>query len=417
MIPLLLSMGALLCGYGAMANAATFVSSGHVAGPQCATAGVNDSGQLVGNCKSADPSANSNPWFASTGAGPQQVLPPLMAGQRCSVAAIANNGSILGGCSNASGLSFASLWSASAPTNVPIALAPLPARVLIILPFRAADVQTFPTALNQHGAVLAESISASLDATVVLYTAGSSTPQRVSNWGDNCVGVDLTETPTSTSTPGILMNCPGPFGTNEATVAKWNGSGFTLTKAPIPAAAVYCAAADINDSSQFVGSCLITGTTSTGFQTAVWSSATATPLLLSLPGGAQNSAVAINNLGHVLAYGNDADTSVAAGIAIPFFWPDPTSSFSVQPIQPLPGSLQISPAGFAENDTVAMNCQDTSQYVTACYWTPSGGSVTLPAFSDGLKSRLNGISPAGGIVFGAATDSAKNQNAVSATLP
>lgn len=69
--------GTLLWGYGATVSAATFVDLGNAAGKQCAAASVNDSGQTVGNCTSATPSANDAPWYAASTAGPQQVLPPL----------------------------------------------------------------------------------------------------------------------------------------------------------------------------------------------------------------------------------------------------------------------------------------------------------------------------------------------------
>ncbi|MCT7264468.1 hypothetical protein, partial [Salmonella enterica] len=134
----------------------------------------------VGNCSSATVSANSNPWYAASLSGPQQVLPPLVNGQPCSVEAIANSGWMLGSCANAANLSFAVFWNAATPSGLPTATAPLPGTLLFPL-LRPADVQTVPTALNPLGAALAQSISATLQATVVLYTPGNATPQRVSS--------------------------------------------------------------------------------------------------------------------------------------------------------------------------------------------------------------------------------------------
>ena len=222
----------MLVGTSALVSAATFVSSGNVAGPQCETARVNDGGQVVGNCNPATPGNNANAWFAPVLAGPQQVLLPLVAGQPCSVSAIANNGWMVGLCTSVGNVTFAVFWNASAPGGTPIAMNPLPFQ-LLLPPLRPADKQTVPTAQNQNGGVLAQSLSANRDATVVVYTAGNPTAQRVSGWGDNCFGVDLNETMTS-GKPVILMNCPGPTGTPVITVASWSGAAYTLVTPPLP---------------------------------------------------------------------------------------------------------------------------------------------------------------------------------------
>lgn len=398
------------CAFVSVANAAIFVSSGNVAGPQCETAGVNDSGQVVGNCNPATPGNNANAWFAPALAGPQQVLLPLDAGKPCSVSAIANNGSIVGTCASVGSVTFAVLWNASAPGGTPIAMKPLPFQ-LLLPPLRPADKQTVPTAQNKNGVVLAQSLSANGDATVVVYTDGGATPQRVSGWGDNCFGVDLTETLTN-GKPVILMKCPGPNGTPVITVASWGGAAYTLVTPPLPPGASYCEAVDMNDAGQFVGTCMFPGTSPDKLQTGYWGSASSSPSLLTMPLNAQNVAVAINALGHVVAYGRDP-----SGLLTLLFWPTPTNPFTVQSIQPLPGSNQVSFAGLANDDTVAMTCLNSSQYPTACYWRPLGGTVAIPALSGGLKSTLNGISPSGSIVSGAATDAAKKLNAVAANLP
>jgi len=114
----------LLYGYGVTASAATYVDSGSAAGAQCSTSSVNDSAQAVGNCSSATVSANSNPWYAASLSGPQQVLPPLVNGQPCSVEAIANSGWMLGSCANAANLSFADSGMQRRPRGLPTATAP-----------------------------------------------------------------------------------------------------------------------------------------------------------------------------------------------------------------------------------------------------------------------------------------------------
>lgn len=409
MVPVLLSVGVSFCGHSASANAATFVSSGHAAGPQCATSGINDNGQAVGNCNSATPSTNPNPWFSSTLAGPQQVLLPLVTGQPCSVSAIANNGWMVGLCANVGNVALGAYWNAATPGNPPTAMAPLPFS-LLLPPLRPADKQTVPTAQNQNGMVLAQSLSANEQATVVVYAAGSATPQRVSGWGNNCSGVDLTETLTN-GWPRILMNCPGANGTPEITSASWSGSGFSLVTPPLPAGASYCEAVDMNDAGQFVGTCTFPGSSPDTLQTAYWASATSTPLLLTMPLNAQNVAMAINARGHVVAYGRNP-----LGLLTLLFWPDPTNSFTVAPIQPLPGSNQTNFAGFGDNDSVAMTCLNSNQYPTACSWTPSGGTVSVVGLG-GTSSESSGISPSGVFIFGTATDTSNDFNAVGATLP
>lgn len=408
--PIALIGAFLLCGSHTTATAATFVNSGNVAGAQCITAGANDNAQLVGTCSSSTVSANNNSWYAAALAGPQQVLPPLVNGQPCTVSAIANSGWMLGSCTNATNLGFAVFWSATTPSALPIATNPLPGTLLFPL-LRPADVQTVPTALNQSGAALAQSISATLQATVVLYTPGSATPRRVSNYGDNCFGVDVNNTLVNGS-PSVVMNCPGANGTPVPTVANWNASAYVLSSLAAPSGASYCAAVGMNDQRQVVGTCVFGGTTGDVPQTAFWQTPSSAPLLLTMPLNAQNYAVAINNLGHVLAYGNDP-----TGIPKPLFWPDPTNSFSVQPIQPLPGCIQTSAAGFADNDTVAINCLNANQYSSGAYWTLATGPVTVPPLTGGLKSALNGITRSGTIIYGSATGAGGDFNAVAAELP
>ncbi|BDB19365.1 hypothetical protein cym2001_27300 [Pseudomonas sp. CYM-20-01] len=412
--PMVLSVGVLLCGYGLSACAATYVPSAFPAGPQCETVWVNDSEQTVGKCNSATPSANAIPWYSSTLAGPQQALAPLSSRKPCEVSAISNNGGwVVGNCANANNLFFAVLWNAATPGITPITLAPLPPRWLLLIQVRPADTQTAPIAQNRNGAVLAVSLSADFDATVVVYSAGSTTPQRVSDWGDNCYGVDLTETLTN-GWPRILLNCPGPSGKPVVTLATWStGSNqYVLTPASLPAGALDCEGVDMNDQGQFVGTCTFPGTAADTQQTAFWSTASSTPLLLTMPLNAQNHAVAINNLGHVLAYGNDP-----TGFQRPLYWNDPTNSFSVQSIPPLPGSDVVQVAAFADNDTVALNCVNSSEYPTGCYWTPLLGTVPISPISGGLASYLNAISPAGTYVVGSATGATFNFTAVGAKLP
>ncbi|MBZ6459116.1 hypothetical protein K7402_13585 [Pseudomonas fluorescens group sp.] len=407
---LMLGTGAILCSYNSAAYAATFVNLGHAAGAQCSTAWVNDNAQAVGNCSPPSASANNVPWFSATLAGPQQTLAPLVAGQPCMTLAISNNGWIVGSCANGTNRFFATVWSATAPNNTPTVLTPLPPSLLFPL-LRPADVQTAASAQNQYGAVIAQSISASQDSTVVLYTAGSGTPERVSGWGDNCTGIEVNNTLTN-GYPDVLMNCPGNTGQPVIKIAKWAAGGYSLTTLALPSGASYCWAAGMNDQSEVAGTCLYPDSNTNVSKTAFWPSPTSAPRTLTLPLNAKNAAKAINNAGHILARRGD-DT----GIAQDLFWEDTNSSLGVRPIVPLPGSVMTKAVGLGNDDTIALNCQDSNQYPTGCYWTPSGGTQPLAPLPGGLLSALAGIAPAGKFVFGAATSATQTLNAVAAQLP
>lgn len=401
--------GTLLWGYGATVSAATFVDLGNAAGKQCAAASVNDSGQTVGNCTSATPSANDAPWYAASTAGPQQVLPPLAANQPCSVGAIGNSGVMVGLCLDASNFTFAVTWSAAAPATAPTKLAPLPASLLFPL-LRPADVNTFARAQNQQGAVLGWSVSGKSEFTVVLYRPGVATPERISGWGDMCNATVVNNTLVN-GYPSVLMNCP-VNGRNVARVAQRGTSGYTTTDLPVPSGASYCMAVDMNDQNQAVGTCIYPHTATNSSKTAFWPTPTSTPLLLTLPLNAMNSGVAVNNAGHVLARG-----TAPSGFTTDFFWEETTSSFSVQPIPFLPGSVSTQAFSLTENDTVAMDCTNSNKYPVACTWDPTNGTRPIPPINGGVQSMLNSISYSGTFVSGVSTDASQNDIAVVAELP
>lgn len=401
--------GALLWGYGATASAATFVDLGNAAGKQCAAVGVNDSGQVVGNCSSADPSADGAPWYWASSAGPQQVLPPLVTDQPCDVGAITNSGVLVGSCSDASNHNFAVTWSAAAPAAAPTKLGPLPATLLIPL-LRPADVWTVATSRNQQGAVLGWSVSAKGEFTVVLYRPGVATPERISGWGDMCTGT-VVNNALINGYPSILMNCPSN-GKIVARVAQRGTGGYTITDLPVASGASYCLAVDMNDQNQAVGTCIYPHSATNGSKTAFWPTPSSAPRLLTLPLNAQNSGLGVNNAGHVLARG-----MAPTGFTTDFFWADTSSSFTVQPIAFLPGSVHTRAFSLTENDTVAMDCTNSNKYPTACTWDPTNGTHAIPPINGGVQSMLNGISYSGTFVSGVSTDALQNDVAVMADLP
>ncbi|MGY2273121.1 MULTISPECIES: hypothetical protein [Pseudomonas] len=392
------------------AYAATLVDFGHVAGAQCLATSINDNGQAVGNCSPASASANNVPWVAAQLGGPQQPLAPLASGQPCSVGAIANNGRLLGKCTDAANLSFAVIWSASTPGSAPTKLNPLAGTFLFPL-LRPADVQTSAMAISQQGAVLAQSISASGAQTVVLYTAGNGTPLRISDYGDNCNGIDVNSALIN-GYPSLIMNCLGANATPVPKVAVRGSSGYATSSLPVATGASYCTVAGINDQNQVVGTCVFPDSDDHVPQTAFWPTPFSQPKLLTLPLNAKNFGLAINNAGHLLARRGDP-----TGIPQILFWENPNDSFGIRPIQPLSGSVTTQAVGFAHDDTVAMICENSAQYITACTWTPNSSTQALGPINGGSKSQLSGISPNGGFVVGGATDAEQKVSAVAATLP
>lgn len=404
------TLTAMILAMASTAYAATLVDFGHVAGAQCLATSINDNGQAVGNCSPPSANANNLPWVAAQLGGPQQPLAPLTSGQPCRVGAIANNGRILGNCADAANLAFAVIWSGSTPGSVPTKLNPLPGTFLFPL-LRPSDVQTSAVAINQQGAVLAHSISASDAQTVVLYIAGNGTPLRISDYGDNCTGVDVNSALIN-GYPSLIMNCLGTNATPVPKVAVRGGSGYVTHPLPVATGASYCRVAGINDQNQAVGTCVFPDSDDNVPQTAFWPTPSSQPKLLTLPLNAKNVGVAINNAGHILARRGDP-----TGIPKDLFWEDTNNSFGIRPILPLSGSVTTQAVGFAHNDTVALNCTNSAQYPTACFWTPAGGTQAFTPINGGLKSTLTAISLSGAFVAGGATDSALNANAVGATFP
>lgn len=404
------TLSALMLISAATTHAATFVDYGHAAGPQCFTAGINDNAQAVGICSQASASAVDVPWFAAALGGPQQALGLLASGQPCDVTAIANSGLILGQCADANNLSFSVTWTASAPANVPTKLNPLPGTLLIPL-LRPADVQTSATALNQLGAVLAQSISGDDEQTVVLYMPGSGTPLRISDYGDNCTGVDVNNT-LSNGYPSLIMNCLSANATPVAKIATRGTGGYVIALLPVASGASYCSAQGMNDQNQIVGTCLYPNSNSNVPKTAFWGTPSSPPKMLTMPGNARNVGIAINNAGHILARGVSP-----SGNEEDLFWDDPSDSYQIRPIDSLPDSLATSAFGLAHNDTVAMTCENEAQYPTACFWNPTTGTHALAPINGGLKSQLTGISPAGGFVVGNSTTAQGDISAAAAALP
>lgn len=402
---LLLMSVASLAGFNLSANAATFIDLGHAAGTQCGTSAVNDNGLAVGNCSSN--SVNDAPWMANvTTAGPQQPLAPMTNGQPCEVMGISNAGTPVGSCKDASNISFAVVWNAASPDSAPLQLNPLPGTLLIPL-LRPADKSTTPAAFTQQGDMLASSLSAKQDATVVFYSAGSTSPVRVSNWGDNCVGVDIINGGAS-----IALNCPNSTGIPVGQIAQRSGSSYSSTILPIPSGATNCTISGLNNQLQIIGTCFYPNTAINVSKTAYWATPTSAPLVLTLS-SSKNRGIMINNNGRALVVRQDEQGRLQYMIWLPLPAPIPAINYILPPA----GSVWTEAVALADNNVVVLNSTNNEQYPAGCTWDTTNGTNCLLPISGGLISNFTSISPGGSFAGGESTDSSQNIRSVGATLP
>lgn len=396
------------------ANAATFIDLGHAAGAQCTATGVNDSGLAVGNCSQASTSVNNAPWVANiTTAGPQQPLAAMAAGQPCEVNGLSNAGLAVGSCKDASNVSFATVWSAATPGNAPLQLNPLPGTLLFPL-LRPADKSTTLAAFTQQGDILGSSLSANDVATVVFYNAGNATPIRVSNWGDNCVGVDVINRGAS-----IAMNCPNSSGIPIGQIAQLSGSNYSTTTLALPSGATNCTVSAINDQLQIVGACYYPNTAVNVSKTAYWATPSSSPLVLTLSSGSKNRGMLINNSGspsspgRALVVRQDEQGRAQYLIWLPLPTPIPAINFILPPA----GSVWTEAVSMADNNIVVLNSTSTSQYPAGCTWDTTNGTQCLAPIGGGLISRFTSISRNGSFAVGDNVDNAQAVGAAATTLP
>ncbi|AJZ97037.1 hypothetical protein PFLUOLIPICF7_09355 [Pseudomonas simiae] len=403
-------LGLGLCATGlSVAHAATWTPFAVTAGAQCAPIDINDSGITVGNCTPASTTANDIPWVA-VGSGSQIALPPLATGQPCRVWAVSNTGKVVGDCRDASNSHFGTTWEATSPSTAPTKLNPLPSTWLIPL-LRPQDVATEGVAINDQGDVAGSSYNADSRGTVVFYATGSSTPERVSDWGDNCTVADLNLP--ATGTPQIALNCPNNAGNTTARVAEKTGSFYTLTNLPLPPGATNCIVNSATKASSFVGTCLYPNSAVNVAKSAFWSSKTATPLVLTLSSGSKNMVININEIGQVLVSQNTADGRNQYMTWLPSTLPIPIITFILFPS----GSVWGEAGAIVGGNVVGLNILTNDQYSLGCTWTQTTGSVCLPSIGGGKNNRVTAISKNGAHMAGVVMDATQTAIAVTATLP
>lgn len=406
-----------LTGFCLLANAATYIDLGHAAGPQCIATGVNDHGMAVGNCSSATPSAIGAPWVDNvTTSGGEISLANLDPGKPCVARGIANSGKVVGSCAHGNNISFGVSWDSSSPSSGPTQLSPLPPITITIIivgiTTRPADKSTKVSAFNQSGDIVGSSLDKNKVETVVIYlSAGGGIPRQVSDLGDNCVATSVNATLLN-GYPSVAMNCPDANGTRRATVAlRSSALAYSKVTLLMPAGTTLCEVVAINNQSQLAGTCAPSGSNDVP-EIVFWSSPTATPIVLTMPGNAQTKAVNLNNLGHIV--GEVADSQ---GRTQTLFWDPATGPTGGIVAVPPSGAMATVPIALADNDTIALNSSDSNQYPAGCTWIPPGPVSCIAPLSGGKKSGLSSISENGAYAVGDAKDSTQATAAVAVSLP
>ncbi|MGR3965207.1 hypothetical protein FW800_12215 [Pseudomonas sp. 910_23] len=394
-----------------VAHAAAWVPFSATAGAQCAPVDINNTGITAGNCRPASTTANNVAWVADGAAhGAQSALTSLASGQPCSASALSNNGKVMGNCNDASNSNFGVVWTATSPAVAPIKLDSLPATLLIPL-LRPKDVATNAVAINDRGDVAGSSLDADNQGTAVFYANGSGTPERVSNWGDNCAVADV-NLPT-TGTPQLALNCPNNAGNTTARVAEKNGVSYSMTDLALPTGASYCTVTRAINASSFVGTCIYPNSAVNVTKSAFWSNKTAAPAVLSLSSGSKNMALGINEAGRVLVSQSTVDGRNQYMMWLPSPLPIPIIA-----IIPLPtGSAWGEAGAITSGEIVALNVLNSDQYSQGCTWTQSAGTVCLLPISGGKNSEIRAVSKNGAYMTGMVLNATQTAIAVTTTLP
>ncbi|AZE58172.1 hypothetical protein C4K03_6065 [Pseudomonas synxantha] len=394
-----------------VAHAAAWVPFSATAGAQCAPVDINNTGITAGNCRPASTTANNVPWIADGAAhGAQSALTSLTSGQPCSAYALSNNGKVMGNCKDASNSHFGVAWDATSPATTPIKLDPLPATLLIPL-LRPKDVATKAVAINDQGDMAGSSLNADNQGTAVFYANGSGTPERVSDWGDNCAVADV-NSPT-TGTPQLALNCPNNAGNTTARVAEKNGLFYSMTDLALPTGASYCTVTRAINASSFVGTCIYPNSAVNVTKSAFWSNKTAVPVVLTLSSGSKNMAISINEAARVLVSQATIDGRNQYMVWVPS--PLPLPLFRTIPLPS--GSAWGEAGAISSGEIVGLNVLNSDQHSQGCTWTQSTETVCLLPIGGGKNSEIKAVSKNGAYMAGMILNATQTVIAVTATLP
>lgn len=374
-------------------------------GPQCATIGINDAGMAIGNCTSNSVNINNIPWLANgVTHGTQTALAPLATGQPCFVWAITNNGKIIGDCKDASGMPYGVSWDASNPTSVPVKLDALPATLLFPL-LRPKDKSTQTTAVNDAGDTVGFSFNSDEVSTAVYFPSGSGTPQRISDWNDNCFPADINLP--ATGNKRAVMNCTDSAGHSIIKVAEITPGSFSATSLSNPTGAVDCNASNINNSGQVLGTCNYPNAEVNVTKTTYWPNPAGAPKTLQLSSGSKNTGVDFNDSGVALVSQMSTD-----GIASYLIWfaPSPTPLPLLQAVILPTGVKRAIASRLGSNNSVALSIINANENTQGCVWTSTTGAHCLLPISGGKNNRITSMSKSGNYIAGVASDS--NQNLI-----
>jgi hypothetical protein len=386
------------------------------AGIQCRSTSVDDSGTVVGTCEPSNQGSSPIAWVALQG-GSSTPLPVPANYQYCKDPGIANDGAITLNCVSKTGnnVGFALYPDATGAYSSETKLSPYGDLL-------STDTSSFITARNKHGDAIAQSSSASGDAShsAVLYLSSSNgSPILVSSsHGDNCSPASLTTTYVNNLGPAVAENCPNSANTaDEAYVALplagLLGVSYSRTKLSVPSNAVYCKVYAINDADAAIGDCFYS--TAPLVRAAYWSSPSSAPEVLNdesylssigIPATNITSSTFLNNGGEVIVAYPDAQ-----GRGNYLYWNPAKGTAAL--IAPVTGGRRVTITGLSDNG-YAVGYSETPSCETkvAIKWSPSGGTVSLGDYAGGNVSEATDISPSGTYIAGDAQDSSENEDAL-----
>jgi hypothetical protein len=125
---------------------------------------------------------------------------------------------------------------------------------------------------------------------------------------------------------------------------------------------------------------------------------------------ARTTGTFINNAQHAIVTYQTAD-----GVANPAYWVPANGTVTL--VLPLTGTQQIEATGFADNDLLGANCQDSYQRHIACEWRPSTGTRPLGFINGGVSSGVTAVNQRGTELAGWGEDDAQNLIPAAVTSP
>jgi|GEM_PF-3088615 len=370
--------------------------------------GVNNNHLTIANSIGADFIHHAVSDINSGGA---TILPPLFTSSAgiagaCAVGAVSNGSPttavIIGSCELSNEVTQAVKWAASNLAAPPVQLQPLPILAGLRL---VPDVETEAAAVNLAGVVVGVSISPTGETTPVVWTsAGAANSLLPPLLGSvtNCSPADISDA----ATPSIIGNCPagaGGAGTNQAVL--WSSASASYSVLTVPTGASYCVASEINLSGQILGTCYYNGGgsgTPDTYKTVRWAAGggSAPTVMLTINGSTslRNSGVAMNASGQIA--GNRLKSG---GFVTGFFW-DPATGTDGTPIPLFSGSSRATAKAISDNGVV-VGCGEVAGVSEAFAYHSSGGTlVAITPLASGGNDCADAISPNGAYTAGVSED-------------